>query len=126
MKGVFTPRIGTAQLTRAQQYALKGGPLAREPASKTDETTLSWPHERFFSSLVFATVATALYQLGRYEKKVAERCGAGILCAKQVEPTMEALLAAAMTSEASLDDRVAERSMWISKWRLRQFESNDL
>jgi hypothetical protein len=39
---------------------------------------------------------------------------------------MEALLAEAMTSEAKLEDRVAERSMWISQWRLRQFESNDL
>ena len=38
--------------------------LARETASKTDETILSWPHERFFKFLVIDTVATALYQLG--------------------------------------------------------------
>ena len=44
--------------------ALKGEPLTRETASKTDEKRLSIAPERFFSCLVFATVATALYQLG--------------------------------------------------------------
>jgi hypothetical protein len=45
--------------------ALKGEPLARETASKTDETILSLavPHD---SSLVFPTVATALCQLGSF------------------------------------------------------------
>jgi len=38
--------------------------LARETASKPDETALSCPHEHFFSSLVFDTVATALCQPG--------------------------------------------------------------
>ena len=37
--------------------ALKEEPLTRETASKTDENDSLWPHERFFSSLVFATVA---------------------------------------------------------------------
>jgi hypothetical protein len=37
--------------------SLKGEPLARETASKTDVMILSWSHERFFSSLVFDTVA---------------------------------------------------------------------
>ena len=36
---------------------LKGEPLTRETASKADETDSLWPHARFFSSLVFATVA---------------------------------------------------------------------
>jgi len=48
--------------------ALKGEPLARETASTTDVIILSWPHERFFSSLVFDTVAhsaLSIYQLGR-------------------------------------------------------------
>ena len=31
---------------------------------KSDVIILSWPHKRFFSSLVFDTVASALYQLG--------------------------------------------------------------
>ena len=39
--------------------APKGEPLARETASKRTITILSWPHERFFSSLVFATFAEA-------------------------------------------------------------------
>jgi len=37
--------------------ALKKEPLTRETASETDENDSLWPHERFFSSLVFATVA---------------------------------------------------------------------
>jgi len=37
--------------------ALKGEPLARETASTTRMPNLSWPHERFCSSLIFATVA---------------------------------------------------------------------
>ena len=49
---------------------LKGEPLTRETASKTDENDSLWPHERFFSSLVFATVATALYQLGSSRSEV--------------------------------------------------------
>ena len=49
----------------SQTGALKGEPLARETASKTDVMIFSWhtPYG-FFSSLVFDTVATALYQLG--------------------------------------------------------------
>jgi len=42
---------------------LKGEPLGTGDASKTDVTTLS-PHECFFRSLLFDTVATALHQLG--------------------------------------------------------------
>jgi hypothetical protein len=53
---------------------------------------------------------------------VAEQLAA----AEDSEPSMEELMATAMTSEAPKADRVAERSMWISKWRLRQFESSDL
>jgi len=45
-------------------FAPKEEPLARET---DDETALSWAHKRFFSSLVFATVATALCPLGVYE-----------------------------------------------------------
>jgi len=52
----------------AQQESLdplEGEPLSHgETASKTEVAILSWPHERFFSSLAFATVASALYQLG--------------------------------------------------------------
>jgi hypothetical protein len=40
--------------------ALKREPLARVTVSNTDVTILSWPHERFFKSLVLDTVATAL------------------------------------------------------------------
>ena len=54
------------------RIALKGEPLTREAASKTDETILSLdiPLERFLSSLVFNTVATALYQLGTPRRRV--------------------------------------------------------
>jgi len=47
-------------------YALKGAPLARGTGLPKLTKRFSWhtPHERFFSSLVFDTVATALYQLG--------------------------------------------------------------
>ena len=41
--------------------ALKAEPLARRRLPKADETILSWPHERFLSSLVFDTVATRWY-----------------------------------------------------------------
>jgi len=53
------PRCELPPPSCPMSYALKGEPLARETASKTDETILSWqtPHERFFSSLVFSTVA---------------------------------------------------------------------
>ena len=48
------------------ESALKGEPLARETTTKTDENNslLAQPHERFFSSLVFDTVAIGLAATG--------------------------------------------------------------
>jgi hypothetical protein len=44
--------------------ALKGEPLARETASKTDETILSWPHTLLQTPWCSPTSLTALCQLG--------------------------------------------------------------
>ena len=44
--------------------AMKGEPLARETATKNCRDNSLLAPERFFSSLVFDTVATVLYQLG--------------------------------------------------------------
>ena len=52
------------------RIALKGAPLARQTACKTDVTTLARPQLLFFSSLVSNTVATPLYHL-------ADSAGAG-------------------------------------------------
>jgi hypothetical protein len=59
-------KMGAAFAGASPTSQVKGEPLARETATKTDENnSLSWPHERFFSSsLVFDIVTTALYQLG--------------------------------------------------------------
>lgn len=37
------------------------------------------------------------------------------------EADMEDLLKAARSSEAAFEDRVAERTMWISRFRMKQF-----
>ena len=53
---------------RRSRSEVLNGEAARtgETASKTDVTIPSWPHERFFSSLVFDTVRySALFQPGR-------------------------------------------------------------
>ena len=63
-------------LTRAyavRHSSLKGEPLVRETASKTDETILSWP-QNFFSSLVFDTrrySAASAWQISAHTRKMA-------------------------------------------------------
>jgi len=60
-------QLGTGEFWQPPPSALdeRGNRERRETASKTDVTIHSWATERFFfSSLVFDTVATALYQLG--------------------------------------------------------------
>ena len=54
----------TTKLGGRHSGALKGEPLALETAAKTDENDSLLAPKRFFSSLVFATVATAFDQLG--------------------------------------------------------------
>ena len=49
--------------------ALKGEPFARQPGSTgADVIILCWPHNSPSAHLVFDTVATARYQLGRSHK----------------------------------------------------------
>ena len=51
------------------ETALKREPLTRETASKTDENDSLLPHARFFSSLVFATVAHSALSLAEHSPR---------------------------------------------------------
>jgi len=88
-KQVRTPSIRIQSNPQpGSRSELKGEPLARETASKTDVMILSWPLKRYFSTLVFDTVAhSALsarqpwirqtFTLTLYEKRFASRTGTG-------------------------------------------------
>ena len=54
--------------------AMKGEPLARETATKNCRDNSLLAPERFFSSLVFDTVATVLYQRGRAGVRRGTHC----------------------------------------------------
>ena len=79
----------TLTLALGRDHVVKGESRERrETASKTDETILSWPHERFFSSLVFATVAhSALISLAHKHVEHSLFDAPNLLSERAVEAT---------------------------------------